>query len=75
MQVAMLALSFQLGFAATPATFQRSAADDAADSLRDLRAARSAQASSSKPSNGGSSPCPAPGATRRCCVKIGRAHV
>src|SRR5215210_6110609 len=45
MQVALLALAFQLGFTALPASSPQGRAAVLPDSLRDLKRARSAQAS------------------------------
>ena len=70
MHVALLALTFQLGFAALPARAPQAGAAASADSIRDLKRARSAQASfeltrrSSLPERGGSS--------GRCDVHLGR---
>jgi hypothetical protein len=71
MYVALLALTFQLGLAAQPvASPQVRASAPVADSTRDLRSARSAQASFERarrynlPEGGGSS--------GRCDVQLGR---
>jgi len=70
MHVALLALTFQLGFAAIPARPPQGGAAVSADSIRDLKRARSAQASFeqarrfSLPERGGSS--------GRCDVHLGR---
>jgi len=70
MHVALIALTLQLGFAAPPARPPQGMAVIAADSIRDLKRARSAQASfeqarrSSLPERGGSS--------GRCDVHLGR---
>jgi hypothetical protein len=70
MYVALLALSFQLGLTAGPVSPQGRVSSSPADSMRDLRDARSAQGSFERarryslPEGGGSS--------GRCDVQLGR---